>query len=249
MSTLNNLFREVWSLLARSVEMVLPRRCPICGVALQRGHYYLCTSCMLDAPLTYSWLDGENIMAQRVRVLRPDIEMAASLIFYIRGGLWRESIHRLKYDGEWHYAIRYGEWLGSILREAPLYKGVDTVVAIPLHPLRQFRRGYNQSNYIAQGVAKTMGVEHLRGVVRRKRHNPPQAHTLRDDRWRNVEDLFEVTDKEALRGRNILLLDDVFTTGATIMSCAEAILDSRPKCRLWIATLALANNQSDMSQQ
>ncbi len=223
--------------------MVLPRRCPVCREMLQREHRYVCTMCLVEAPLTNLWLEPESKMSERVKVLRPEIEIASSLIYYNDGDIWRESIHRLKYRGEWRYCIHYGEWLGSILKHSPYYQEVDAVVAIPLHPRRQLERGYNQSEYIAKGVARAMGIEHLRSVVRRSRYNVPQVSIHRDERWRNVEDLFEVSSIKRLKGRNILLVDDVFTTGATMMSCAEVILDSVVECRIWIATVAVSGHE------
>lgn len=182
-------------------------------------------------------------MSQRVKGLRPEIEIASALILYIQGSRWRDSIHRLKYMGQWRYCIHYGEWLGAVLRHSPHYREVDAVVSVPLHPLRQMSRGYNQSEYIAHGVARTLGVEHIRGALRRTRHNRRQVSLPREERWGNVEGLFEVRKRGRLAGRNILIVDDVFTTGATIMGCAESLLDSVEGCRVWIATIAVSKRE------
>lgn len=244
MSTLNNLIATLREeIINPVVDLFMPRLCSACGEELGRGQHYICTSCRLDIPLTQFWLERENPMVERVRALRPEIEHASALIFFIQSSQWREIIHRLKYQSEYRHALLFGRWLGVELRQSPLYNSVDCVVAVPLHPLRHIWRGYNQADYLANGVAKSMGVKHIRGAIRRTRHNKPQASMPRDNRWDNANELFEVTHPEALEGRTILLVDDVFTTGATILSCAETILDTIPNCTILISTLAVSNKE------
>ncbi len=240
MSILSSLWRGVVRPL---LDLVLPAECPICGAELSYGQRYICTSCRLNMPLTHFALFDENPMSQRVKALRPDVEHASALFFYSRGSRWSHLIHSFKYRGEWSHGVALGRWLGSELRESEIYRDIDTVVAVPLHPLRQLWRGYNQSDHIAEGVAKAMGISVLRGVVKRRRLNSPQVAKSHDERWSNVEGLFAVSRVEALAGRSILLVDDVFTTGATMMSCAEAILDAVPNCRIWVATVAVSNKE------
>ncbi len=249
MSTLSRFLAFVWrEVVLAPLSLVMPLCCPVCGRELGRGQRYVCTSCRLDVPLTRFSRDVDNPMALRVRSIRPEIEHATALMFYIQGGLWRSVIHRMKYQSEWRHGVEFGKWLGSELSSAPLYQDVDCVVAVPLHPIKQLCRGYNQSEYLAEGVAKAMGVEHLRGCIYRKRHNAAQVTRQRDERWSNVEDLFGVKRANRLEGRSILLVDDVFTTGATILSCAEAILDAVPNCRVWIATLAASTREFGYGQ-
>ncbi len=182
-------------------------------------------------------------MADRIKAFRPEIEHVSSMIFFINGSEWREMIHRFKYSGEWYHGEELGRWFGEELRRSKIYDPIDCIVAVPLHPRRRMSRGYNQAEHFAHGLSKSLGIKQMRGVVKRYRHNPPQAHSTRDDRWTNAENLFKVTDPKALKGRNILLVDDVFTTGATILSCAEAILDKVPDCRIWITTLSVSNRE------
>ncbi|MFR9634609.1 MAG: ComF family protein, partial [Rikenellaceae bacterium] len=229
-----------YDIFVSALSLVMPRLCPICKTPIARGYKYICPRCLLDSPTTGFETELENKMAERVKSLSPYIEEASSLIYYIKGSCWVALIHEMKYSGYANHAERLGEWLGYVLRGSELYSQVDVVIAIPLHPLRHMARGYNQSDLIARGCAKSMGVESLHGVVRRRRLNRPQVKIDRNARWDNVEDLFRVNNVERLRGRNILLVDDVFTTGATILSCADEIHNVVPDCRIWIATVAVA---------
>lgn len=225
------------------VNLIMPRCCGVCGRELSRGQRYACTSCRLDVPMTGFWFERENPMTDRIKALRPEIEHVSAMIFYIDGSLWRDMIHRFKYQQEWRHGVDMGRWFGGELRRSKIYDDVDCVVAVPLHPFRRMSRGYNQAEYIAYGLSRSLGVECLRGAVIRHRNNAPQARHSRGERWRNVENIFSVVRGDRLKGRNILLVDDVFTTGATTLSCAEAILDAEPDCRVWIVALAVSNRE------
>lgn len=222
------------------LDLVAAKCCPVCGEELSEGQRYICTACRLDIPTTQYWLSKENPMALRAKAMRPAIEHASGFIFYIRDSSWRDIIHRLKYQNQWRHGLELGEWMGYELKESEIYADIEIVIDVPLHPMRHLWRGYNQSEYLARGIAHSMGAKYLRRTVRRKRLNKSQVSTYHDDRWRNVENLFEVLRPELLNGRKVLLVDDVFTTGATLLSCAEAILDVAPDCRLYLATLAVS---------
>ena len=113
---------------------------------------------------------------------------------------------------------------------------------LPLHPVKRCRRGYNQSEYIAEGIAAQLGVEVDRRSVRRKRNTESQALKARRDRARNVEDAFAVVRPGRLAGRHVLLVDDVFTTGSSMLSCAGEILRSEPGCLISISALAVSRH-------
>ena len=148
--------------------------------------------------------------------------------------------HRFKYNSAWNIAYRMGRWYGSELKASGLYDDVDVIIPVPLYWIKTMWRGYNQCNYIAQGMAKEMGVKVIRYNVYRKRNNPSQTTQSNTERWENVDGIFGVRNPERLRNKHILLVDDVLTTGATIHSCAKAILSAAPTCRISIATLAVA---------
>ena len=205
------------SLLRDVAALFFPPRCPVCGRMLAQGEHTVCTLCRATAPLT-------------------------GLLYYVHGSGWRELIRGFKYRGAWRTARAMGEWYGRCLKESGLYDDVEVVVPLPLHPVKRCRRGYNQSEYIAEGIAAQLGVEVDRRSVRRKRNTESQALKARRDRARNVEDAFAVGRPGRLAGRHVLLVDDVFTTGSTMLSCAGEILRSAPGCRISIAALAVSRH-------
>ncbi len=235
------------SLLASAVALLYPRRCPICGGSLIPEERFICTACRLRVPTTDFAANADNALSQRFWGLVP-VERAAALFWFAEGSAWRDAVHRFKYGGRWVLARRLGEWLGSELRHSGNYNDVDLVLPIPLHWRKRLSRGYNQSEYIAEGVAEALGVECDCRSVRRRRNNPSQARQPRAGRWENVEGIFAVTRPKALRGRHVLLVDDVFTTGATICSCAEAIMAAcEGDVRISVATVAVSRSVDEKS--
>jgi predicted amidophosphoribosyltransferase len=128
--------------------------------------------------------------------------------------------------------------MGNILAQSPLWGHIDSVAAIPLHPTRKLLREYNQSDFLAQGIAQQLNIPHIQGAIHRTVNNRPQRQApTKEQRWDNVEGIFSVAKPALLQGRHLLLVDDVFTTGATIISCCEAILRAAPDCHISVATL------------
>ncbi len=227
--------------IADIISLFVPPLCPVCGAILLEGESCVCTRCKLTAPLTGYAHDVDNSLYRTFWGIVP-IERASALFYFpSHESGWRRAIHDFKYRGYWRVARDFGEWMGHDLLSSEVFLGVDVVVPIPLHPFKKLRRGYNQSDYIGEGLTRVLGVPLSVGNVVRTRHNPSQALTRGSKRWDNVRDIFAVRHPEKLAGKHILLVDDVFTTGATIQSCAMAILRSVPDIRISIATLATAH--------
>lgn len=234
MSILSELLHDLGALF-------FPPRCPVCRRELKVGGGVVCTRCMAEAPLTRFWLAPDNPLTRSFWGLLP-IEHASALIYFSHQSGWRQLIHDFKYHHRWRLALDMGRWYGAELLAGDLYHSVDVVVPIPLHWRKRLLRGYNQSEYLARGIAEQLGVACDCRSVRRHRNNPSQAQRTAEERWRNVEGIFSVRHPERLRGKHILLVDDVLTTRATLISCGEAILAAVPDCRLSVAVLAASKH-------
>lgn len=235
MSTLGEMWRDLAAL------FFVPR-CAVCDTRLAEGEHVVCTACRASAPLTDFWREADNPLVRKCWGVLP-VERASGFLYYIHGSGWRELIRGFKYRGAWRVARAMGEWYGRCLRESGLYDEVEVVVPLPLHPLKRCRRGYNQSEYLAEGIAAQLGVEVDRRSVRRRRNTQSQALKARADRAHNVAEAFAVRHPARLAGRHVLLVDDVFTTGSTMFSCAGEILRAAPDCRISIAALAVSRRE------
>lgn len=227
-------------------HLFYPATCPVCGGEMPEGTVTVCTGCRWEAPLTNFWLDVDNPVARKFWGIVPVVN-ACSFFFFIPHGGYRSLVHDIKYHGHWRQAEELGRWFGAEMLRGGLYADVDVVVPVPLHIRKQVKRGYNQSEYIADGIARSLGCAVDARSVVRVRHNPSQALKPRKERWENVAGIFVIHRPERLAGKHVLLVDDVLTTGATITSCAEAIVAAVPDCRLSIATLSVSKSDIEIA--
>lgn len=151
----------------------------------------------------------------------------------------RSSIHRFKFYNARGYANTYGKLLAMKLQQ----ESFDILTWVPVHFLRRLRRGYDQSELIAAVTAKELGVTSM-GVLKKVRHTAPQS-TRRDAAHRrgNILNAYRVRDPEVIRGKRILLLDDVITTGATASECAKTLLTSGAKEVIFAAVAAASHDK------
>lgn len=210
-------------------QLLFPRLCLVCGEALVRGEKHICTSCLVDFP--YYRL-GHSDLERRFLEVMP-VEGIYALYVYNRDSPYRNLVYALKYKSR----REVGGFLGRMLASRVL-KDVrfDVIVPVPLHRKRERRRGYNQSRVIAEGIQEMLDVDIVDGLIRVV-NNPSQTKVR--ERSHNVENIFRLRDEELLRGKHVLLLDDVITSGSTIKSCLRE-LSRVPDIRVSVACLGRA---------
>ncbi|MFR9523651.1 MAG: phosphoribosyltransferase family protein [Rikenellaceae bacterium] len=225
------------------LAVICPARCLGCGKLLDSKVDWLCIPCRAEMPSTHFHMQAENAMWSKINALCPSVVNAAGQYYFSHNSLWREVIHAIKYRHSWIAAYKLGYIYGCELKESPLYADIDVVVPIPLHWRRLLARRYNQSELIARGIAAALEVKIDTRSVRRKRYNDSQVTQSKEQRWENVKGIFKVVDNKPLANRHLLLIDDVFTTGATMTSCIDAITLAEPTCRISVATLAVSRRE------
>ena len=235
-----SIFYDISTVLRDVASLFLPRTCLACGRVLLENEGSVCLACRYNMPLTNFAKRKDNpIKLLFENVL--DVESAAAMFWFVGGTEWQRIVHNFKYHGRWFFAQKMGEWMGEELLDSGNFDDIDLIVPIPLHYRRRLHRGYNQSEQLALGVGRKMGVECDFRSMRRCHYNDSQTSKSRSERWENVEEIFEVRKVEKLRGKHILLIDDVLTTGATMASCASAIVKAcEGDVRISIATLTVS---------
>lgn len=224
--------------LASFVSLLFPRCCVVCGSPLARGEECICTMCNMDLPRTNYHLHKDN-PAEQLFWGKISLERATSFFFYRKGSDFRQILHQLKYGGQKNIGAIMGRYMAAELQESGFFEGIDMIIPVPLHKKKEQIRGYNQSEWIARGVSAVTGIPvNMENVIRRK-NTDTQTRKSIFQRWENVEGVFELHHPEALAGKHILILDDVLTTGATIVSCASC-LTQLEGIRISILTLAVA---------
>lgn len=215
-----NYFTDLWD---DFISLLYPRLCYACGNHLLRNEKLICTECYVLIPRTNYHLAEENPVAQLFwgRCL---IEKAAAFSFYNKGSRIRNLIHSLKYKGIQEVGFELGRIYGLTLKSSGFTKDIDLIIPVPLHPSKKRRRGFNQCDLISSGLSEVTGLPVDTDSLIRITVSDTQTKRSRYERWTNVEGIFMVTEPGNLRGRHILLIDDVITTGSTIESCTNELL-------------------------
>ena len=209
--------------LTRLLDFISPRCCVICGKRLSTIEEQICMPCLFHLPRTnFSRNPLDNEMARLFWGLMP-IERAAALFFYAPHAAPSKAIYALKYGGNKMVGEVLGRMAASDIASDDFFRGIDMVVPVPLARKRLRQRGYNQSEVIAKGVSYVTGIPLNTHLIKRKAFHKSQTHLGRWDRMDNVQDMFIAKKGEQAKNKHILLVDDVVTTGATVLACAEAL--------------------------
>jgi ComF family protein len=215
------------SLLNDFISLFFPNICIGCDEVLPRGVNFICPSCQLALPKTGNHKIAIPSFEQKFTGLI-DYEHVLVYMHFHKQGIVQRLMHELKYNHKPEIGQLLGRWYGTELAEAGFGTAFDCIVPVPLHKSKLKKRGYNQSEGFAKGLAEALSAQCLPDALARKRANETQTRKNRQERWQNVEGLFEPLEGEKLQGKRILLVDDVLTTGSTLLSCGEAVLEARP---------------------
>lgn len=221
------------------LNLFFPNICEACGINLLNNEKIICTECLYNLPKTNFQKDKENPVS-RLFWGKTYIENATAYYYFHKGSKFQDLIHKLKYNGKQEIGYILGLHLGTDLYDSELYKNIDYVVPVPLHPKREKKRGYNQSDSISKGIAEGLKIQTNTKFLYRNVATETQTKKSKEERWKNVENIFCVRHSKALEGKHILLVDDVITTGSTIEACANTILQIKDT-KVSIACLAVAS--------
>ncbi len=209
-------------LLSAPLDMMAPRVCLVCGCAIPEGS--LCRSCLDSLPLAPA---KEEVYLRFTKMAREKVcvSAACALMSFSDDKAYRNIIHGLKYSGIRSIGMEFGAMLASRLISEEM-TGYDLVVPLPIHAAKKRERGYNQSDLIAEAIASALGIPAEKNLVKRAVYTRTQTSLGAESRAGNVESIFLPKKNTAarLKGKRVLLADDVITTGATVNSCAEALL-------------------------
>ncbi|MBI5463986.1 MAG: ComF family protein [Ignavibacteriales bacterium] len=205
------------------VDFIFPPTCLCCNVLMEDGRRKVCESC---------WSSIESLEQTHPLYLDTKEKLLAtgfvnnlvSCYAFTKEGAFQKIAHALKYNGFESLGRELGGRLGARAREWNIL--FDAVVPVPLHAAKHRERSYNQSERIAEGISRTVGVDVLRRALVRTRHTQSQTTLTHQQRKENMENAFTVGPKyiSQINGKSVLLVDDVITTGATISECARALL-------------------------
>ena len=219
------------------IWMMYPSLCAACGRPLFTGEECVCTPCRYHLPRTGFHLEKNNPVVKHFWG-KVKIQYATAYYYFSKGERVQRLIHQLKYKGRKDVGLVIGKFMGIELKSSP-FSDIDLIVPVPLHKGRLKERGYNQSDCLAEGLSLGLKKDFSSTALIRRDATSTQTRKHRYERYKNVENIFEVAGVDLVEGKKVLLVDDVITTGSTLISCAEAILEI-PGTKLSIASIAYA---------
>jgi ComF family protein len=162
-----------------------------------------------------------------------------SMLRYEKEGMAQQLIHALKYDKRPEIGHSLGNVYGKKIRLSNLLLPFDLIIPVPLHDKKRFKRGYNQSEEFANGLSESLEIPVFNDILTRGRNASTQTALSREARWANVANDYIINAEKKIKGKHILLVDDVLTTGATLEACSRSLLRACD-VKISIATIALA---------
>lgn len=228
------------------LDLFLPRICHICETKLLPSEQFLCSGCLAKLPRTgyekyrlNTSTPNSDLNPLELRFAgQIPIERGCAPFFYSKDSSLATLVHDFKYRGFSNLAITMGSLGALTLKDSGLFEGVDLLLPIPLHWFKRLKRGYNQSEMIAEGISAETGIPIGTNLTASKPHRT-QTSLSPNQRIANTRDIFRIRNPRELDGKTIMLVDDICTTGATLLSAANAILDASKDVKFRIFTLGV----------
>ncbi|MCW3116420.1 MAG: ComF family protein [Chitinophagaceae bacterium] len=221
------------------LHLWFPHICAGCGSDLLNEESLLCIRCLAALPET-------NFQAHRANPVekifwgRLPLVNATAGYYFKKESLMQQLIHQFKYKGNKELGLQLGRMLAKYLMQSGRFNA-DALVPLPLFPVKEKKRGYNQATVLCEGMAEIMKIPVLKNAIIRPQHTETQTRKGRVERWKNMEGKFVLQDIAAINNKHLLLVDDVITTGATLEACGAELLKGE-NVRLSAVVLCIASN-------
>ena len=217
--------------------LLFPRLCLACSQPITFDEKYICLNCQATLPETDFHLFPKNAFTERFDGRLP-IETAAALFFFTKKSRTQHLIHQIKYEDKREVAFELGRLFGQKLVQQPHFQDINYIIPVPMHPKKRIRRGFNQAEVFANGLSEVLQIPVETSVLKKIKMTESQTKMSRLQRMNNTEDVFQITNPSLLQGKSILIVDDVMTSGATLESCANVLLEAAPNLKINFATIA-----------
>lgn len=217
------------------------RHCEFCGTALSYDRFGFCQECEESGIFDTLALQHPGNKIEKALAGLTKTEAASALMKFSDDTKARTLIHNLKYHNDRNTGIQLGKVIGRKVKSDPRYSDIDFIIPVPLHPNKQEKRGFNQSEMIALGINSILNTQISTDNLYRTRDNESQTLRHKGERIKNTQGLFAIKNPGQYSHKNILLIDDVFTSGSTIIECCKALSQS-PDIKIFIYTVAATHN-------
>ncbi|WP_304516944.1 ComF family protein [Cecembia rubra] len=210
------------------LSLVFPKTCCLCKRSLFDFENVLCRWCAANLPIAnYHLRPQNNDLSVKIMGLTKT-NLVFAFLRFTKKGESQKLLHFLKYRNKPEIGVELGKIYGNLLKNHGFISAWDQITPVPLHPVKQKRRGYNQSEQFAIGLAEALEIP-IRNDLERIHFTETQTRKSRLQRLDNVAEVFQIKNKNLVHGKRVLLVDDVMTTGATLSTCANVLWEAQAK--------------------
>lgn len=218
------------------LNVVFPAFCNGCSKLLLKNEKIICSQCIHNLPLTHHHLLKETEIHKVFYGLVP-FEFGASLLYFRKKGIAQHLMHNLKYKNQQEIGTYLGDYFSKNVIDLAVFKEIDGIIPVPLHKKRLHERGYNQVTTFCESLEKNLAIPIIDDVLIKSKNLKSQIQKSKENRLEINKNVFSIENAQKIEGKHILLVDDIFTTGATIEACAKEILKIK-NTKISIVTMA-----------
>lgn len=222
------------------LDLCFPPLCQACNKVLGDNELMICTACRHHLPMAFESSLEHKFQHEVLQGI--ELQNIYVLFFFQKRGLVQQLLHHIKYKNQQKTGIVLGQWLGSYMLTSSYFRAIDVVTPVPIHRKRLKQRGYNQVEQFAKEIALHIGANFNDGILKKIKHTKTQVFQSKTERWKSVQYSFKLIDSTTIVGQNILLVDDIITTGATIKACYQTLQSGQPKS-ISVAAIAIAGEE------
>ncbi len=223
-------------------DMLWPRVCAVCGQTLVSGERTMCLKCQMELPVTNVHRETNNPIHLRLVSSNVPIDKAASYFYYAPESPYAQLLVSAKYHRQPWLDKELATHFAHILQAEGWFDDIDAILPVPMHPWKKWRRGYNQAEVIAHAIGAVADIPTLDNLICIRRHGT-QTRLGRLERLRNASHTYAVEYPGELDNLHLLVVDDIITSGATMLSCCQVIVDANPSARLSVLSLGLTKER------
>ena len=219
-------------------ELFYPETCCCCKARLNEKECFICLKCDITIPRTFFDDEPNNSLEKKLWGRIP-FQRVWAMFHLTSGGKVQELLYQIKYMNKYELGLFMGERMGKNLKKMNWINEIDMIIPVPLHRRRLLKRGYNQCEALGSGISNMLEIPLRTSVLRRNMYNKSQTNYKKARRWKNVEGIFRLAHPEMIKGKHVLLIDDVVTTGSTLEACTDELMKGE-HVKVSIATMACA---------
>lgn len=221
------------------LHLIYPNSCIVCHEELADNNNYICPFCYKDLQFTFFERYEESTILDQLFWGRVQLIATYSMLFFEKEKNVKPILHALKYKDKPEIGIQFGKLIGKKIKPIKAFENLDALIPVPLHQKKQFIRGYNQSEKLAEGISSILNIPVDNDFLKRNVNTETQTKKNRFLRWENVQNKFSL-EKNKNNYKHIAIIDDVITTGATLEAIIQAIQKNYPEVCISVISLAIA---------